>query len=132
MRRMPAKQRGLGLVSAIFLIMVVGLLTLAITQSVATAASAGAVETLSQRAFWVAESGAQLAVRRLFPEVGAAQCTVQNIDFSVLGANGCRATITCTTTLIGGNNYFAVESRGHCAADGDYVAERVVEVLVQS
>ena len=54
-----SRNRGMGLVSAIFLILVVTILVVAISRMVRTSSEAFAQEVLSHKAFLAAESGAQ-------------------------------------------------------------------------
>lgn len=125
------KNRGIGLIGAIFVLMVIGLLTLALTRGVATGAELRGLESLSTRAYLVAETGAQLAVRSALPRTGGAVCGSQTYALASLGYRNCTATVTCSQISAAGENFFAIESRGQCAADAMLTAERVVEVVVR-
>lgn len=125
-------QCGLGIVAAIFLIMVVAILATAIVRTVRTSADTRALEVLSQHAFLVAESGAQLGVRRVYPRTGAGVCAGQTVTFTSLQYPYCDATVACAETVVQGRSFYAIESRGRCDDGGDFVAERVVEVRARS
>ena len=125
------KKRGIGLIGAIFVLLVIGLLTLALTRGVATGAELRGLENLSTRAYLAAESGAQLAVQSALPRTGAPVCTAQTYTLNALGYRNCTAAVTCTQISAGGENFFAIESRGQCVADAMLTAERVVEVVVR-
>ena len=119
------RQNGLGLISAIFLIIVVSVLTLAIVRSVRTSAEAFAVDVVSQRAFLAAESGAQLGLNRLFAPVGAGACANQVWLLDDVGLPYCQATVACRTETVAGNDYYTLSSDGRCDVGG-VVAERRV------
>lgn len=120
--RSPAAQRGLGLISAIFLILVVAVLAVGIASLVRTASVAFAQDVLSTRALLAAQSGAELGLNRLYAPVGTGSCTNRSFALSGAGQNGCTATVTCTTTVVNGAPYYSLESRGRC--DAGEVAER--------
>lgn len=127
---MPRKSRGLGLVAAIFLIMVSALLALAIARSVRTSSGAFSVEILSERALLAAESGAELSLNRLFAPAGSASCTTQAYSLTDLGMPACEATVSCTTTVVDGTDFYTINSDGRCDA-GDLIAHRQVLVRAQ-
>ena len=125
MRKYSFRQRGLGLVSAIFLIVVVSVLVLAIVRSVRTSAEAFALDVVSQRAFLAAESGAQLGLNRLFAPSGAGTCTDRVWLLDDVGMPYCRATVACRTETVLGNSYYTLASDGRCDVGG-VIAERRV------
>lgn len=126
----PSRMRGLGLVAAIFLIMVSALLSLAIARSVRTSAGAFSVEILSERALLAAESGAELSLNRLFAPDGLGSCTTQTFPLTDLGMPACEAVVNCTTAVVDGSDLFSINSAGRCDA-GDLVAHRQVLVKAQ-
>jgi MSHA biogenesis protein MshP len=117
----------MGLVSAIFLIVVVSLMVVAVVGMVRTSGEAFAQDIMSHRAFLAAESGAQLGLNRVFAPVGAGSCTNWNWDLTSSGLPSCEATVACRSETVAGTSYFTLESDGRCAAGG-YVAERRVLV----
>ena len=122
--------RGMGLVSAIFLILVVAVLVVAITRMVRFSGEAFAQETMSHRAFLAAESGAQLGLNRLFAPEGVGSCSGWSWNLSSTGLNGCQATVACRSEAVGTTTYYTLESRGRCAVGGS-IAERQVLVRAQ-
>lgn len=121
------RQQGIGLVAAIFLIVVVAVLVVAITRMVRTSSAAFTQDVISHRAYLAAESGAELGLNRVFAPAGAPSCTTWNWDLSALGLNDCQASVDCRSELVGGTPHYTLESSGRCDA-GDVVAERHVLV----
>jgi MSHA biogenesis protein MshP len=114
---------GMGLVAAIFLIMVTALLTVAITKSVRTSADAFALEIMAERALLAAESGAELALNRLHAPAGAGVCATQTWALADLGLPSCTTTVTCSAEVVAGQSYFTLRSAGRCGAS-DIVSQR--------
>jgi len=92
--RKYTRQKGLGLPSALFLIVVMILIVTAINQLNEISAAAYGREWLSIRAFYAAESGAQIsAVRALNPAQSLGVCDSNFISNQVLtstGLSGCQ------------------------------------------
>jgi MSHA biogenesis protein MshP len=127
MSREHSSQAGLGLVSAIFLIVVVAALVVAITGMVRSSAEVFAQEVVSYRAFLAAESGAQLGLNRLFAPAGAGACGNWNWDLSDFGLPSCEASVACRAETVAGTNYYTLESDGRCDV-GNFIAERGILV----
>ena len=123
------RQSGLGLVSAIFLIVVVGALVVAITRMVRVAGEEYAQEVVSHRSFLAAESGAQLGLNRIFAPSGTGSCGNWTWDLASLGLPYCAVDVQCTGETVTGGTYYSVRSSGHCEVGG-VVAER--QVLVRA
>lgn len=127
------RQRGAGLPVALFIITVLALLVLGMTQLQQSAGESVSLQIQSQRAFFAAESGAQVGVARVL-EVNNCSTVPMSVSFSASGLGGCSATLTCkpTNALIDGRNYFVaqVTSDGQCGSGPD-LANRSVEVLVR-
>jgi MSHA biogenesis protein MshP len=115
-------QRGLGLVSALFLILVVAVLAVGVVQLVRTSGAAFSQDVLSSRALLAAQSGAELGLNRVFAPAGSGSCANRTFDLAPAGQAGCRATVTCTAMPVDGTPIYTLESRGRC--DGGEVAER--------
>ncbi|WP_185964527.1 hypothetical protein [Aliikangiella marina] len=132
-KHFPRQQRGLSLAFLLFAIIIVGLLAAALVQINAQSNLANAQQVISTRAFFAAESGAQLQGLRIFPVGGGAGvCANQNYTFTTNGVNGCTANTTCTATTIGGTNYYQVTSAGQCNAGQPLQATRTIEVRMQN
>lgn len=125
------KARGIGLIGAVFVLVVIGLLAVALTRGVRTGAEQRGLENLATRAFLAAESGAQLGVREALPRSGSSVCTSRSYALSSLGYRNCSATVSCNQINAGGESFFSVESRAHCTADNMLVAERVINAVVR-
>ena len=125
------QQHGLGLISAIFFITVVAMLSVAIARSVTTSAAAYSQDTMSFRAFLAAESGAQLGVHAIYPPLGVSTCTNLTIDFDSINLTDCEATVTCQVESVAGTNYHTVTSAGRCLDGGQISAERIIVVRTQ-
>jgi MSHA biogenesis protein MshP len=124
------RQRGIGLMAAIFLIVVVAVLVVAITRMVRTSAEAFAQDVVTHRAFLAAESGAQLGLNRVFaPAGGVPACTSWNWNLAQVGLSSCQAHVDCRSEVVGGTPHYTLESNGRCDAGG-VIAER--QVLVRA
>lgn len=142
------KQFGLGLPAAIFVIVVLSLIVLALANMEERSAESLGQDVQSIRAFLAAESGAQAGLSALFPPGGTgipacSLCTsalphtaLKAIDFNSLtggapaGLVGCSFSVSCcmqTDSATPANRYFRLQSRGVCGSGVDR-AERGVEV----
>ncbi|MEZ5552847.1 MAG: hypothetical protein R3E82_18335 [Pseudomonadales bacterium] len=124
---MYLKQTGIGLVSAIFLIVVVGLLVVAITSMVRTSGDEFAQNVLNYRAFLAAESGSQLGLNRIFAPSGSGVCAGWTFTFETIGLRACQAAVQCRSEVVDSVPYYTVQSDGRCDLGG-YVAQRRVLV----
>ena len=112
------RQSGAGLVAAIALIVVVALLSLAVTTTVRLGATSVSLDVLNQRALQAANSGAQLGLNRVYAPSGVGSCANRSLDFSALpGLPGCQANVTCTAQTVAGKTYYTLVSSGSCSAD---------------
>ncbi len=125
--RIACRQRGIGLVAAIFLIVVVAALVTAIVRTVRTSADAFSLDVVSQRAFLAAESGAQLGLNRVFAPSGTPACGNWTWQLDAVGLASCRAEVACRSEVVDGTPYYTLESDGRCDVAG-VVAERRVLV----
>ena len=124
------KQRGLGLPVALFIIVIMSLIAVAVNQLSVSSSQSYSQNVLSTRAFYAAESGAQLrAEDTLSPAAcvcnGGADVTY---NFTVTGLNQCSAETNCTSFSANGNTYCTIVSIGRC---NNTVAERTVEVRLK-
>lgn len=136
-------QQGVSLILAIFILVVLSLLGAAMINILSAGGESVAREVLSTRALYVAESGAQRALREIFPPGSTtgqtAVCdTLQSTagaDYpssSLAGLQGCstfQAEIDCSRVFIAatGANYFTLTSTGRCGPAGEQ-AVRVVQI----
>lgn len=121
------QQDGLGLVGAIFVIVVVSLLSVAMARMLEADKLAQSYEILGLKAFLAAESGAQLGVNRLMPPDSVGSCSDRTFSFEADSLGSCTAAVTCTVTSSNGEDFYTLSSLGQCAA-GDFTASRSLEV----
>lgn len=123
------KQTGAGLPIAIFIITVLALLVLGMAQLQESSGQSISLQIQSQRAFFAAESGGQVSVKRILADPGNPQCFADDtLNFPNGGLSGCRALIRCSD--ITGNGLFEVTSEGRCGS-GQERASRKVEVRLR-
>ena len=126
----PNKQSGLGLVGAIFLIVIVALFSVAMARMLEADKLSQSYEILGLKAFLAAESGAQIGVNRLLAPDSAGACINLTEDLLADSLRFCTAAISCTLMTSGGETFYTISSRGSCTA-GDLVASRALEVRVR-
>jgi MSHA biogenesis protein MshP len=126
--RQPHDQRGAGLPVALFIITVLALLVLGMSQLQQSTSESVSLQIQSQRAFFAAESGAQIGVGRILADPDNPQCFSESIEFSEAGLVTCRAEITCSVST--GGEIFTLTSEGYCGSGLDE-ASRTVEVRVR-
>lgn len=133
-------QRGVSLVIAIFILVVLTLLGAAMINILSSGGESVAREVLSARALFVAESGGQRALNEIFPPGSSVGQTgicdtldAGAVDYpaaALAGIQGCstlQAEIDCSWVNVGGVNYFSLTSTGTCGPAGS-AAVRVVEI----
>lgn len=123
-------QSGMGLVGAIFMIVIVALLSVAMSRMLDTDQRTQSYEILSLKAFLAAESGAQLAVNRLLPPAGGGSCSDVTFDFDDSALRFCHAETVCTSIPVGSKVFYTITSSSECTA-GTFVTGRVVQVRVK-
>lgn len=130
------RQRGLGLVAALFAITVMALIAVGMTNLSVTAQQSYGVEIQSSRAFMAAQSGAELELNRLMPPAtypNATPCLSDTpivgtpYQFSGSGLQGCFANVSCQTISAATASVLVhrVESEGRCGGGVDQVTRKV-------
>ncbi|SFR85070.1 MSHA biogenesis protein MshP [Marinobacter daqiaonensis] len=127
-------QSGAGLPIALFIITVLALIVVGMAQLQEGSGQAVSLQIQSQRAFFAAESGAQVAVRDVL-EAGSCSAVSSSVAFSASALHGCNASLTCESAAVnvsvpGGDTIFSIVSAGQCGAGADQ-ATRMVEVRVR-
>ena len=112
------KQQGLGLPSAIFLILVMALIVAAIHQ----------LNELNAKAFYAAESGAQAATGRILSDGGA--CGNYNQTLTAPGMSNCSFQSTCDEHMINAETFNTITSTGLCGSGVDQ-ATRIIQVRIR-
>lgn len=123
------QQAGLGLVGAIFVIVVIALVSLAMSRMLEADKLTQSYEILGLKAFLAAESGAQLGVNRLIPPDSVGSCADRTFALEATSLRFCTATVSCSKTTANGENFYTVSSIGQCTA-GDFIASRTLEVRI--
>lgn len=124
---MSPKQRGIGIISAIFLIVVVGMLAVAITAMVRTSSDEFAQNIIDQNALLAAQSGAQLGLNKVFAPLGAGACSNWTFDLETIGLRACQAVVQCTSVTVAGVPHYTLQSDGRCAVVG-FTAQRRLQL----
>lgn len=127
--------QGIGLPASIFIILVLALMILALSDLTQTGSASVGHNYQAQKAFFAAESGAQIGLNRIF--VGGSACTASmgSIDFNATSPNtgleSCSADLVCTQDLVLGERFYTLLSLGECG-DGFDKAQRTVQVRARS
>lgn len=132
---LATRQRGAGLPVALFVITVLALIVAGMSQLQEGSARSVSLQIQSQRAFFAAESGAQVGV---FEVLGASDCAAVTspLAFNSAGLGDCEAVLSCSSldADIEGNSaletIYTITSTGQCGAGSDFAA-REVEVRVR-
>ncbi|NWO04402.1 MAG: hypothetical protein HLX50_01450 [Alteromonadaceae bacterium] len=144
-----AKQAGAGLPIALFIVTVLSLIVLGMSQLQESSGNAISLQIQSQRAFFAAESGAQIALARILPGTNTASEVSEaasdegvdgwTVSFDKSGLKECQATIEIQTEEITDENtgitsvvLVRIGSTGACGNlnTPDYT-EREIEVVVK-
>jgi len=138
-------QQGLGLPATLFVLVILGLLVVAITELEHSSAEGVSLSILSSRSHFAAQSGVQSALTRLLDFDATNPATVVTpgacisgftLAYSVDGLSGCEAAVTCAMQRAdvdadgAAENFFTLTSTGSCEV-GEYSAMRSVEVRVR-
>lgn len=123
------RQQGAGLPVAIFLITVMALIVTTIVQLQQTTGESEVLDILSTRAFYAAESGAQLAMTQAL-EGTEAVCVDTTFEFSASGLRGCQAEVQCVASGTPEEPEIRLISTGQCGSGADQ-AIRQIEVKAQ-
>lgn len=125
------KQQGGALAIAVFVIIVMSLLSVAISRSISASSNQTMYEVLGTRALLAAEAGNEMTLRQIFPLAtsGNPQPAIENCpadstfrfdSLNINGLNDCVVTTTCRSEPSpvdqAQNAYYFVESTGVCKA----------------
>ncbi|KPQ01955.1 hypothetical protein [Marinobacter sp. HL-58] len=129
------RQSGAGLPIALFIVTVLALLVLGMSQLQQGSGESISLQIQFQRAFFAAESGAQVAVRDVL-EADSCGAITSSIDFEEAdGLQGCSAMMECEAVSAaiggsGGDTVYTITSTGQCGAGNDQ-STRLVEVRIR-
>ena len=131
LERSPKPQAGAGLPLAIFIVTVLSLIVLGMSQLQQSSGKAISLQIQSQRAFFAAESGAQVRISSIFEAIDNGDppsCPSSINSFASSGLRGCFVSFECPVYSV--NELFTLTSIGTCG-DGIDQASRTVEVRLQ-
>jgi len=125
-----ARQQGFLIPLALFILVGMAALSIAVVRMSASSNTQSFQELLSVQTFYAADSGAQLAMNQvLFPSatrsVGDAACTAMvGVTSTILS---CSVTRSCSLAVdsTGTNSVYTIESTASCGA-GDMASERTI------
>ncbi|SOB76709.1 MSHA biogenesis protein MshP [Marinobacter sp. LV10R510-11A] len=129
----PKKQQGAGLPIALFIITVLALLVVGMAQLQERSGQAVSLQIQSQRAFFAAESGAQVAVTEALRGASCSSVSTSPLSFSASGLNGCQVTSSCNSVDVdidgdsADETVYTLSSIGQCGSGVEQVY-RTVEV----
>ena len=123
---MYRNQSGIGLMSAIFLIVVVSMLAIAITRMVRTSSTEFAQHVIDQNAMLAAQTGVQLGLNKVFAPLGAGACANWTFDLESIGLRSCQALVECRSVVVAGQPHYTLQSDGRCSVVG-FTAQRRLE-----
>ena len=130
-RSFQARQAGIGLPATIFIIVILSLIVVAMSELNESSALGFGQDFNSMKSFYAAESGAQIALNRVF--VGGAACNnaLANIDFDAggdnPGLNHCVSVLGCSQQDVAGVSYYTFSSEATCGF-GFEASTRSIEV----
>ncbi len=126
------KQAGISLAFLLFAIIIISLLAAALMRLNSQSSIGVAQQVMSTRAFFAAESGANLQALAIFPVSGATGvCGNQTYNFTNQGLSGCRATTSCSEIQVEGVSYYQVVSQGQCNIGNPLQATRTLEIRLK-
>lgn len=126
--KLPKRQRGIGLPATIFLIVIVSMIVVAMSELNENSALGFGQELNAMKAFYAAESGAQIGLNRVIHGNEACNNSLADIDFGATeGLSTCTVTLACSSLTVAGENYLTLISTASCGA-GFEQAVRAIEV----
>ncbi len=132
------KQQGFLIPVALFIVLLMGIFALTMSQLTSGARNSAVLEALSNQVFYAAESGAQYAMYTLFFDVTSratadTNCSTVNgmsdLALSASGLTGCTVDLGCSVTNdgTGTRSIYAITAAGSCGS-GELTAERTLSV----
>jgi MSHA biogenesis protein MshP len=125
-------QAGSSLVMALFIIVLMSVLLLALGRQLISSSTAVSIEVQGNRAFNAAQSGLQLGLTQLFPlnatDTATCAAVATNFAFNQPGLQNCTAAIVCLQVAnpdVAERPLFRLTSTGNCPAD-EFNSSRVV------
>lgn len=126
-----SRQKGIGLPATVFLIVIIALIVLALGDLNTKSNIGFGQDFYSVRAFYAAESGAQIALNRVFVGGQACNNSLADIDFDGVtdneGLESCQVALSCRQVIVASVNYYTFSSVASCGT-GLEQAQRSIEV----
>ena len=122
-------ETGLGLISAIFVIVIIALLVAAMSKVMTIGQGYRSQEALATRALLAAQTGAELHLSELLHPDNGNSCTNTTRTLTVDGLQYCNYQASCAVITISGQNFYTINSVGRCGSGVDS-ATRTVKVRV--
>ncbi|MGY8872891.1 MAG: hypothetical protein ACKVJE_20885 [Pseudomonadales bacterium] len=131
MKSMYKTQAGLGLVSAIFVIVVLAMLVVGMSSIMTASQTYRAQEILAVRALSAAQTGSELHLSELLHPENAEVCTADAnpVALTTPGLLDCSYQASCASVTVNSDEYVTIESVGRCGSGVDS-ATRIVKVRV--
>jgi len=127
-----SRQNGVGLPATIFLIVIIAMIVLALSELNQKSNLGFGQDLFSTKAFYAAESGAQIALNHVFVGVQSCSIAMTTIDFnSDPGLDNCKVTVDCQPTVVAAITYYNFTSTATCGS-GFEQAQRRIEVRARS
>ncbi len=123
-----AKQSGLSLPVAIFIITIMSIIAVAVNRMNEASSQSYSQNILSSRAFYAAESGAQLRAHTVLSTAPCSCGSDVDFSFSVVGLNSCNANTSCNQFIANGDTFCTITSIGSCDNSN---AQRTIEVRIK-
>lgn len=126
-------QQGSALVVAVFIIVVMLAIVLALSRILLSSSDSVVYEVQGSRALFAAQSGMELALTELFPRTGVSNCSSWTFNFSIAGLTGCQAQVQCTAQAIVSeqlNQLYLLQSTASCNAN-EFITSRSIELEVR-
>jgi MSHA biogenesis protein MshP len=127
------KQQGIGLIASIFLLVVVTIVVLALGNFTEISAQSFGQDLNSQRAFYAAEGGVEIALQRLSkPTPDACAGSLGSLDLSnEAGLTDCRVELSCTESTVATVTTWMITSTALCGRGFDQ-AQRAIKVQARA
>ena len=129
------RQAGVGLPATVFLIVIIALIVLALGELNQKSNLGFGQDFYSTKAFYAAESGAQVALNQVFVGTKACAANMTTIDFNNKGPNegldDCDVQVDCVASLVATITYYTFTSTAICGS-GFEQAQRRIEVRARS
>ena len=127
------RQRGSALVIAVFIIVVMLGLVLALARLLTTSSQSVVYEVQGTRAFFAAQSGLETSLSELlFSQSIACPFTIPAQVFAVAGLQGCSAEVSCATPYTAeGIIVYQITSKGQCTAVNGEITSRTMQIEVR-